>query len=85
VSRTLVYDCTIADTTTVGMVSSVTTPALVIDSSASGDELTGGAAAVAEALPNAIRHRLDGDWHGVPDEVLAPVVRDLLRGDPTGG
>lgn len=85
VARTLVYDCTISDATTVGLVHSVTTPALVLDSRASGDELAGGAAAVAEALPHATHRRFDGDWHGVPDDVLAPVMRDFLREDPAGG
>jgi pimeloyl-ACP methyl ester carboxylesterase len=85
VAHTLVYDCAISDATTIDLIGSVTTPTLVLDSAASSDELTGGAEAIADALPNATHRRLDGDWHGVPDDVLAPIVRDFLRRDPAGG
>jgi hypothetical protein len=33
---------------------------------------------VARQLPRAEHRSLPGEWHGVDDEVLAPVVRDFL-------
>ncbi len=31
------------------------------------------------------RRSLQGDWHGVSDEVLAPAVAEFLRKPPTSG
>jgi hypothetical protein len=42
------------------------------------DDLTGWAASVAAALPNAEHLGLPGGWHGVPVEDLAPVVTEFL-------
>jgi hypothetical protein len=61
------------------LIRSVTVPTLVIDSHASGDELTGMATTVANALPNSIHHTLTGEWHGIPDDILAPVLIDFLQ------
>ena len=52
---------------------SVTVATLVLDSEGSSDDLTGMAAAVAGGMPNASHRSLAGEWHGVPDDVLAPV------------
>ena len=38
------------------------------------------AATVAEALPDGACRHLPGEWHGVPDDVLAPVLAEFLRG-----
>jgi pimeloyl-ACP methyl ester carboxylesterase len=74
VAHTLVYDCLISEATGVALLAEVSTPTLVLDSAGSTDDLTGSAATVAAALPNAQHRSLRGRWHGVPDEDLAPVV-----------
>jgi pimeloyl-ACP methyl ester carboxylesterase len=79
VAHTLVYDCVISDATSLRLVRSVTAPTLVVDSQGSGGELTGMAATVVEALPDGSHRSLAGAWHGVPDEVLAPVLAEFLR------
>lgn len=80
IAHSLVYDCEISNATDFELLRSVTTPTLVIDSEGSSDDLTGGVAAIAEALPNGIRRSLAGEWHVVPDEDLAPVVAEFLGG-----
>jgi len=81
VAQTLVYDCRLSDAISLRLIGSVTAPTLVVNSQASGDELTGMAATVAEALPNGSHRSLAGAWHGgVPDETLAPVLAEFLRG-----
>jgi pimeloyl-ACP methyl ester carboxylesterase len=80
VAHTLVYDCEISNATTFDLLRSVRTPALVIDSRGSSDDLTSGTAAIAGALPNGALASLSGGWHGVPDEDLATVVAGFFRG-----
>jgi pimeloyl-ACP methyl ester carboxylesterase len=80
VAHTLVYDCVISDATSLELVRSVKVPTLVVDSQGSGGELTGMAATVMKALPNGTYRSLAGEWHGVPDDVLAPVLTEFLRG-----
>jgi hypothetical protein len=80
VAPTLVYDCTICDTTTLDHVAAVTVPTLVLDSESSTSDLTAWSAAVADALPRGTRRHLAGQWHQVPDEVLAPVLAEFLLG-----
>jgi alpha-beta hydrolase superfamily lysophospholipase len=75
VAHTLVYDCLISTATTTELLAKVPTPTLVLDSQGSSDDLTGWAASVAGALPDARHRSLPGGWHGAPVEVLAPVVR----------
>jgi pimeloyl-ACP methyl ester carboxylesterase len=79
VAHTLVYDCVISDATSLELVRSVTAPTLVIDSEGSTGDLTGWAAAIIEALPNGTHRSLTGEWHGVPDEDLAPVLTEFFR------
>ena len=79
VAHTLVYDCTISDTTTSEMLGSVDVPTLVLDSEGSTDNLTGWAATVAQRLPQSTHRSLAGEWHTVPDEVLAPVLIEFFR------
>ena len=80
VAHTLVYDCELSDATTFDLLRSVPTPALVLDSEGSSDDLTGGTAAIAAALPDGTRRSLPGGWHGVADADLAPVVAAFLHG-----
>jgi len=58
----------------------VTIPTLVIESQASSDDLTGWAASLAAALPQGEHRSLPGEWHGVADEVLAPVLIGFFNG-----
>ncbi len=78
VAHTLVYDCLIAEATSLALVATVTTPTLVLDSQGSSGNLTGWAATVAEALPNGTHRSLVGEWHGVPDDDLAPVLAEFF-------
>jgi pimeloyl-ACP methyl ester carboxylesterase len=52
----------------------VTIPTLVIDGGASPDSMRNAVAAVAALLPRAERLTLEGQGHGAPTEVLAPVL-----------
>jgi pimeloyl-ACP methyl ester carboxylesterase len=79
IAHTLVYDCTISDTTTTAMLRSAEVPTLVLDSEGSSDNLTGWAATVAGRLPDGSHRSLPGEWHSVPDEVLAPVLLEFFR------
>jgi pimeloyl-ACP methyl ester carboxylesterase len=78
IAHTLVYDCLISDATTPALLRAVETPTLVLDSSGSTDDLTGWAASVASQLPRATHRSLPGQWHGVADEVLAPVLLEFF-------
>lgn len=80
VAPTLVYDCKLSDATGPAVIGAVEVPTLVLDSLGSGDELSGWAAAVATRLPNATHRSLAGEWHTVPDEVLAPALAEFFRG-----
>jgi pimeloyl-ACP methyl ester carboxylesterase len=79
IAHTLVYDCLISDATTPALLGSVQVPTLVIDSTGSSDDLTGWAATVARRLPRASHRSLAGEWHGVQDDVLAPVLIEYFR------
>lgn len=74
VAHTLGYDCAVCNETTYALVRRVRTPTLVLDSGGSSNDLTGWAASVAAALPCGWHRSLDGGWHGVSDEVLAPAI-----------
>jgi pimeloyl-ACP methyl ester carboxylesterase len=79
VAPTLVYDCLLSEATTARVLRAVEAETLVLDSLGSGDDLTGWAASVAAQLPNASHRSLAGEWHGVADEVLAPVLTEFFR------
>ncbi|MGC4837867.1 alpha/beta fold hydrolase [Micromonospora vinacea] len=79
-AHTLVYDLTLLTALPAEALTTLTIPTLVLDSAQSDARLHGCAQGVAEALP-AGRHRtLPGEWHGVSDEVLAPVLADHFSG-----
>jgi pimeloyl-ACP methyl ester carboxylesterase len=80
VAHTLVYDGSISDATSPELLGSVQAPTLVIDSQGSGGELTGMSARVVEALPDGTSRSLPGGWHGVPDDLLAPVLTEFFGG-----
>ena len=79
IAHTLVYDCTISDTTTSTLIRSVDVPTLVLDSEGSSDNLTGWAASVAGRLPRGSHQSLAGEWHSVSDHVLAPVLLEFFQ------
>ena len=58
---------------------SVEVPTLVLDSEASTENLTGWAADVASLLPRGSHRSLEGQWHTVPDDTLAPELVGFLR------
>jgi hypothetical protein len=37
------------------------------------------AARVAKAMPHSSHKSVPGEWHGVPDDVLAPVLTDFFK------
>ena len=78
IAPTLVYDCRLSEAMTPALVRGVHNETLVLDSAGSSDDLTGSASTVAARLPNAVHRSLPGEWHGVADEVLAPVVGDFF-------
>jgi hypothetical protein len=79
VAGTLVYDCMISEATGSATLAEVDVPTLVLDSLGSSDDLTGMADAVAQALPDARRQSLPGEWHRVDDQALASAIRTFLR------
>jgi pimeloyl-ACP methyl ester carboxylesterase len=79
VAHTLVYDSMIGEATSFELLASVAVPTLVLDSEGSSDDLTGMAATVARGMPNASHRSLAGEWHGVPNDVLAPVLIEYFK------
>jgi pimeloyl-ACP methyl ester carboxylesterase len=78
VAPTLVYDCRLSDAMSLRLIRTVTAPTLVLDSQGSSDDLTGMSATVVKTLPDGSHRSLAGAWHGVPDEVLAPVLIEFF-------
>lgn len=82
-AHTLVYDVIImGDYSFPGQrIALVTTPVLALDGGASPAWAHHAAQAIADTLPNARRHTLDGQTHGVAPEALAPVL-EAFFGSP---
>jgi pimeloyl-ACP methyl ester carboxylesterase len=80
IAHTLVYDTTITSSLRLERLSAITTPALVIDSTGSTGEMRASAQAACDALPHAQHRSLSGQFHDVPAEVLAPVLREFMIG-----
>jgi pimeloyl-ACP methyl ester carboxylesterase len=78
VAHTLAYDSQLSEATDADLLRRATVPALVIDSAASTDDLTGMAATAAGLLPDATHRSLPGEWHGIPARALAPVLTEFL-------
>ncbi|MCE7007783.1 alpha/beta hydrolase [Kibdelosporangium philippinense] len=79
IAHTYPYDWTIAGTTTDKHIAAVPVPTLVLDSTATGKEMNEGVEAVARLIPQATHKRLDGEWHGLPDEVLAAELASFYK------
>jgi pimeloyl-ACP methyl ester carboxylesterase len=84
VAPTLIYDSLVSEATSFDLLDSVTVPSLVLESEGSSGDLIGMARTVASALRNGSHRSLAGEWHGVSDEVLAPVLADFFTGRETG-
>jgi pimeloyl-ACP methyl ester carboxylesterase len=84
VAHTLIYDGVVMEGTQTGKPlpagrwASVSAPTLVLDGGASDAWMHAAADALADALPNARRHTLEGQTHAVEPAVLAPMVREFL-------
>ena len=80
-AHTLAYDATIMGDYRLPTerVASVTTPTLVLAGGASDPWLRETAQALADALPNGRRQVLEGQWHNVDVDVLAPAVAEFFR------
>ncbi|GAB1820574.1 alpha/beta hydrolase [Herbidospora sp. RD11066] len=83
IGHTLVYDCLLLETASPELLGAVGVPALVLDSTGSAGPLADMAALAADHLPRSTRRTLPGEWHGVPGEVLAPVLRSYFLTDET--
>ncbi len=79
VAHTLVYDGIISEATSAQLLASVTIPTLILSSDSSGDDLTAMSTIVATAIPNGSHRRIAGEWHGVPDDVLADALNEFFR------
>jgi pimeloyl-ACP methyl ester carboxylesterase len=80
VAHTLVYDSLVSEATSFRLLASVPVPTLVLDSEGSGDDLASMAATVANGMPHASHLSLPGEWHGIPDEILAPALVEFFKG-----
>ena len=77
-AHTLVYDTTITSSLPLDRVSAITPPVLVLTSEGSDERLPTWARWLRETLPNASLRTLEGEWHGVAPEVLAPVLTEFF-------
>ena len=80
VSHTLVYDALVMGDSAVptALLAKVDIPTLVLDSTGSAPWLRSAAAATAVALPQATHRSLDGGFHYLPPEVLAPALTEFF-------
>ena len=83
IAHTLAYDAVIGTSLPAARLSAIATPTLVLDSAGSDPRLRTWARRVCDALPNARHRTLDGPWHRIPPEDLAPVLTDHFTG-PSG-
>ena len=80
VAHTLVYESLIPGSLSAEHLSAIATPTLVVASNATGEPLQSWAQALAQALPNGSFRSLQGQWHGVSPETLAPVLAEFFIG-----
>jgi pimeloyl-ACP methyl ester carboxylesterase len=78
---TLVYDAHVMVDSQLptALLSRIATPALLVDSASSPPWLRAAASATADALPAGEHRSLEGAFHTIPPEVLAPVVAEFFR------
>ncbi len=78
-AHTIVYDCTIVEQTDYAFARGVPTETLVLNSDVTGENLTHWAKTIAGNLPNGTHRELAGNWHGVADEDLKPVLVEFFK------
>lgn len=79
-AHTIVYDLTITRSLPTPELSGIRTPALIINSTVTGEFMHHWTEDTADALPNGVHLTLDGEWHDVPHEILAPVMIAFFKG-----
>jgi pimeloyl-ACP methyl ester carboxylesterase len=77
-AHTLVYDITITSSLPLDRVSGITTPVLVLTSEGSDERLPTWGRWLRDTLPDASLRTLEGEWHGVAPEALAPVLTEFF-------
>jgi pimeloyl-ACP methyl ester carboxylesterase len=80
-AHTLVYDTTITSSLPLAGLSAIATPVLVLASGGSDERLSAWGHWLRDALPNASLRTLEGEWHGVAPDVLAPVLTEFFTAD----
>lgn len=80
-AHSLAYDATIMGDSVLPTTKAATikVPTLVIDGGASFPFMRPAADALAQAMPHAQRHTLDGQQHNVAPDVIAPVLEEFFR------
>ncbi|MER5645475.1 alpha/beta fold hydrolase [Streptosporangium sp. NPDC002524] len=78
IAHTLAYDSRVTEAVSPATLRSVAVPALVVNSESSDERLRGWAQETAAALPQGRHLPLKGEWHGVPDDVLAPALAEFF-------
>jgi hypothetical protein len=78
-AHTLVYDTAITGSFTPGHLSAVTTPTLVVTSETTDHRLKTWGEQIASGLPKGQHRSLPGEWHGVPPQILAPVITEFCK------
>ena len=79
-AHTLIYDSLIPGSMPPDRLTAIRTPALVLASEGSNEQLRSWAQGIAEALPNSSARLLPGIWHGVSAEHLAPALTNFFTG-----
>ncbi|WP_308126226.1 alpha/beta fold hydrolase [Nonomuraea ceibae] len=77
-AHTLAYDLRVTGSMTTRLLSTVTVPTLVIDSTGSDQRLRTWAVGVAAQLPDSEHRTLPGEWHGPASDTLAATLTDFL-------
>jgi len=81
VAATLRYDSEVLGTdhsVPIARLAGITRPTLVMDGGASPASIHSVSESIGKAIPNAQRHTLDGQTHGVKPEVLAPLLIEFF-------
>jgi hypothetical protein len=77
-AHTLVYDTKITSSLPLDRVSAIITPVLVLASRGSDERLPTWGRWLRDTLPDASLRTLEGEWHGVAPEVLAPELTEFF-------
>jgi pimeloyl-ACP methyl ester carboxylesterase len=80
-AHTLVCDITITGSLPLDRASEINTPVLLLTSEGSDERLPTWGRWLRDTLPDASLRTLEGEWHGVAPEVLAPVLREFFTPD----